>query len=174
MSRPQKIHPPIKGLTFEQVVGAIAIGKGRAKRVAQNRETTAPNAKTLMTWNDLYQELASLMDAHSDLAANLKEKTLKGQIEQFRHLFEIEKANRPAIDAACESYIQTGQFPALNQEQAILLYVRFGQAAQAVEFLLEHPEFFQVEFEDSQKASALHLLLIDYWRFAGRSRWKTT
>jgi hypothetical protein len=122
-------------------------------------------------WHD---ELANLMDAHSGLAASLKAKTLHEQIEQQRHLYQIEKANRSAIDAACESYIQTGQFPALNQEQAILLYVRFGQATQGVGFLLEHPEFFQGEFEDSQKASALHLLLIDYWRFAGRSRWRTT
>jgi hypothetical protein len=34
MSRPQKLHPPITGLTFQQVVGAVAIGKGKAKRAA--------------------------------------------------------------------------------------------------------------------------------------------
>jgi hypothetical protein len=34
MSRPQKIHPPLKGVTFNQALGAIAIGKGQAKRAA--------------------------------------------------------------------------------------------------------------------------------------------
>jgi hypothetical protein len=33
MSRPQKIHKPIK-LDFNSLLGAVARGKGRAKRVA--------------------------------------------------------------------------------------------------------------------------------------------
>jgi hypothetical protein len=36
MSRPQKIHKPLKG-GFDQILGAVALGKGRAKRAALKR-----------------------------------------------------------------------------------------------------------------------------------------
>jgi hypothetical protein len=33
MSRPQKLHKPLKG-DFNEILAAVAIGKGKAKRVA--------------------------------------------------------------------------------------------------------------------------------------------
>jgi hypothetical protein len=127
-----------------------------------------------MTWSELYDELAAFLDEHNPLAIALQGKTPQAKIEEFRHLFEIEPSNRAAIDAACRLYIQTGRFPALNQDQAILLFVRFGHAAQAVEFFLPNSDVLKNEFEDSQKANVLEFLLIRYWHFAGRSRWMTT
>jgi hypothetical protein len=44
MSRPQKIHPPIK-LGFDGVLGAVATGKGKAKRVAPKPKTPKPPEK---------------------------------------------------------------------------------------------------------------------------------
>ena len=42
MSRPQKIHPPIK-LDFNSVLGAVAKGQGNAKRVAPKLVRASPN-----------------------------------------------------------------------------------------------------------------------------------
>jgi len=33
MSRPQKMHKPLKG-GFDEILGAVALGKGKAKRAA--------------------------------------------------------------------------------------------------------------------------------------------
>ena len=40
MSRPQKIHPPIKG-AFNDILAAIGTGAGKAKKAAQDRERAA-------------------------------------------------------------------------------------------------------------------------------------
>jgi hypothetical protein len=40
MSRPQKIHKPLKG-GFNEILGAVALGKGKAKRMA--RKAAAQN-----------------------------------------------------------------------------------------------------------------------------------
>jgi hypothetical protein len=127
-----------------------------------------------MTWSELYDELAAFLDEHNPLAVALQGKNPQEKIDEFRHLFEIEPLNRAIIDAACDLYIQTGRFPGLNQDQAILLFVRFGHAAQAAEFFLLNSDVLRDEFEDSRKANLLNFLLIRYWKFAGRSRWMTT
>ena len=46
MSRPQKIHKPIKG-AFNDILAAVAMGKGRAKRVAPKIGEKVGAAKTL-------------------------------------------------------------------------------------------------------------------------------
>ena len=42
MSRPQKLHKPLKG-GFNEILGAVAIGKGKAKRAANRAAKNTHN-----------------------------------------------------------------------------------------------------------------------------------
>jgi hypothetical protein len=124
-----------------------------------------------MTWLTLYEELAREMDSQQRLVKALRENNLVPQSV----LLESEPGERSTIDEACLRYAEKQNWPALNQVQAVLAYVRVGHAAQFAEFLAGRGAgVFANHVLDSPKPTVLEFLLIDYWHFAGNSRWHTT
>jgi hypothetical protein len=126
-----------------------------------------------MDWNQIYNQLAKEMDALSGIAATLQE----SGVVPIESLFEMEPREREAIDDASRQYAATGRLPALNQHQGVLFYIRLGHAAKFAKFLSHakgEDRIFPENFSDSQIPNILEFLLVDYWHFAGWSRWRTT
>jgi hypothetical protein len=127
-----------------------------------------------MRWFSIYKQLAAEMDKNSQAASSLRENDPLAYMEQIQQLYDCEPENRALIDEACKQFARTNGWPKMGKNQLILAHVRVGSAAQFAKFLALDSEFFPNQFEDSQKASLLEFLLIDYWKFSGNARWRTT
>jgi hypothetical protein len=124
-----------------------------------------------MTWLTIYEELASELDSQARITKVLREQNIVPQSV----LFDAEPVERRTIDEACLKYAANQKWPKLNQVQAVLAYVRLGHAALFAEFLSRSGAGIFVNLPaDLPKASVLEFLLVDYWHFAGNSRWLTT
>jgi hypothetical protein len=123
-----------------------------------------------VTWLTISQDLSQEMSLLSGPVKALREK--KGV--HLNQLYEAEPQERHTIDEACLKYASIGKWPALNQTQAVLAYVRLGNAAEFAQFLARNGAgIFVNQPEDLPKATILEFLLIDYWHFAGNSRWRS-
>lgn len=129
-----------------------------------------------MDWNDIYDELTAEMKRNDAVVKSLAENNLLDRLDQVNALFEAESRYRDIIDKACSQYARTMTWPVnMTPTQAILAHIRLGHAQQFARFLCRwRSELFPTQFSDSQKPKILECLLIDYWKFAGNSRWRTT
>lgn len=127
-----------------------------------------------MDWKQIHAQLEEKMDSLAAGVTNSREDRLVKQ----RELFSVEAKERPVIDEAARQYALTGKSPLLTPNQSLLLYIRIGHAAQFAEFLAgamaDNALMFSDYYTGSQKASVIEFLLVDYWHFAGCSRWRTT
>lgn len=130
--------------------------------------------QTIMHWKEIADSLAEKMDS---LAADVAD--LPGdKAVHPADLFAVELKERPVIDEGARQYALTGKSPILKSNKSLLLYIRIGHAAQFAQFLAEATADSALMFSDyytgSQKAIVIEFLLVDYWLFAGYSRWRTT
>jgi hypothetical protein len=127
-----------------------------------------------MDWIEICNDLWRKADSLADAVTSPPEEREANQKE----LFLIEARERPVVDEAARQYARTGQSPILTPHQSLLLYIRIGHAAQFARLLAEamagSSRMFLEYYTDSQKASVFEFLLVDYWHFAGCSRWRTT
>jgi len=129
-----------------------------------------------MDWNDIYEELTVEMKRNQSAAKSLSANNPADFDYQIEVLFDAEMKDRALMDKACAQYARTKTWPInLTPIQAVLAHIRIGHAQQFARFLCRwRSEIFPTEFSDSQKPKILECLLVDYWRFAGNSRWRTT
>src|SRR5438270_6575998 len=82
-----------------------------------------------MEWDDIYQELCDEMERNSTAAKALQENNPDDYRKILEHLYSIELRERETIDKACAQYASNKSWPInLTQEQALLSYIRIGQA----------------------------------------------
>lgn len=129
-----------------------------------------------MDWNDIYEELTAEMKRNDAAAKSLAANTPDDRLQQIEELFEVEVLERELMDKICLHYAGTKTWPInMTLTQTILAHIRLGHAQQFAWFLCRwRSEIFPNQFQDSQKSKILECLLVDYWRFAGNSRWRTT
>lgn len=123
-----------------------------------------------MTWSEIAEELSAEVERLQPLLKAQKENICQGA-----DLIELEKRCFCEIDDACQKFAESGKWPALDQSKAVLAYSRLVHAALFVDFLSEAPDSISMlPIEDMRKATVLNFLLLDYWRFAGCARWRTS
>jgi hypothetical protein len=129
-----------------------------------------------MNWNDIYEELTDEMKRNDVAAKSLAANTPDDRLQQIEELFEVEVLEREMMDKICLQYARTKTWPInMTRAQTILAHIRLGHAQQFACFLCRwRSEIFENQFQDSQKSKILECLLLDYWRFAGNSRWRRT
>jgi hypothetical protein len=123
-----------------------------------------------MNWHHWHKQLSRMADTLSDQMVELSaESKLQNPVwlaEEFRH--------RPLIDEICKQYAETNTWPInMSQTQKILIYFRLVEGANHAESMAQGqhvPNLSSAEL-DSEIASALNLLLVDYWHSGGRAKW---
>jgi hypothetical protein len=130
----------------------------------------------MIGWDDIYEELTAEMKRNQAAAKSLAANNLSDYQYQISVLFDAEIREREMMDKICLQYARTKTWPInMTPIQAILAHIRLGHAQKFAWFLCRwRSEIFPNQFQDSQKQKILEFLLVDYWRFAGNSRWRTT
>jgi len=127
-----------------------------------------------MDWWNLYQELEKKVAVLSERASLLQ----KQGVVTLQALRDAEPKERALLDTVCKQYAEDGTWPInMTQIQKVLIYIRMSHAAQFAEFLAINRggQIFSTQQNlDSQETAVLNFLLVDYWSFAGCSRWLTT
>src|SRR5580658_5146499 len=99
-----------------------------------------------MDWPGIYHFLSRELDALSPHVTTLRASN------QFpvEELFRAEIIERDAIDAACQTFSRQRSWPNLTQIQALLSYIRLGQAALFAEVLAYagEPAIFPPDYPD--------------------------
>ena len=125
-----------------------------------------------MNWYGIYKELSAQLDLLSNRASLLKN---QGEVS-IETLMQAEPQESEILDEVCLEYAKTGNWTLnLTQTQKLLIYIRMGHAAQFAKYLgRAGDDLFPSPSLGLQKSKYLAFLLVDYWKFAGRSRWMTT
>ncbi|HXR48534.1 MAG TPA: hypothetical protein VN784_13950 [Candidatus Limnocylindrales bacterium] len=126
-----------------------------------------------MNWYYWHKELSALADDLSDrfgeLAAESKLTGAVWLVEEVRF--------RTLIDEICKNYAETKSWPIhMTQKQIVLVYFRLVQGERHAQELAQGQHTLnQSPAElDLERAEALKLLLVDYWRSAGHAKWLRT
>ena len=88
--------------------------------------------------------------------------------EQLQRRIDLEPAWRSAIDQACYVWAASGSWPATDDTGKWFLWDRVAEAHAHISFALKSRCGLSAKSEES----LLCWLLVDYWAYSGRSRWK--
>ena len=107
------------------------------------------------------------------------DRSLKDAATRQHRIAEHEENLTREADAACYAFARDQSFPQLSADCALLVFYRMVEARRFVQFALgmfeEHEIPGAVELpcpKDTGIQRMLELLLLEYWHFAGRYRWR--
>ena len=123
----------------------------------------------IMKWPEIYQEIVDQISAHEEFVNALQ----MFQFSSADEILDYERANRKTIDKACHEFAKSGDWPVLSKQQTILVYARLIQARQSMDSQgRQKGQAFADAETHTDKVHAICDLLIEYWEFAGLSRWR--